>query len=134
MTCGLNEVADLEGLEDEDHDAACEVAERALQSKTDSHTGRGDHGHDRGHGNAENGDHGHDHHDVERDVEEVHQEACHGDLGLLHSLGLANDLHDEFDEEVSDNESENGADQLAANVGGECDEIIPQGLQSFFHR
>ena len=66
-------------------------------------------------------------------VDKVQQKMSQSNLRLTHHLGLAQSLHHEFDQKASDDQDQNGSDQLAAHVGSQCYQVVPQLLQSFFH-
>ena len=68
----------MEGPEQDQHDAGGEIAERALQGKTDGDAERAQHGHEARGGDAEGGEHGDESEDQRGVARAVGEEERHG--------------------------------------------------------
>ena len=132
-TVGFDKITDAEGLEDKDHDAACEVGKAALKSKTDNETAGCDGCGDGGAFNAEvDGDKGDQKH-VKKDLYDIHDER----LGVCVKGGelfaALDELEYPFDENGTDEEHEKCAEDREAVRNSKITETFPKLGKEFFH-
>lgn len=126
---GVDVVADAEGLEDQDHQPAGEIAERALQREADGEAAGGDDRGDGGHRDAEDRDHADDQHDVEHDVDEASEEALDRRVQLGEAVGLRQTLADQLDDQTADDQHDDREDDLAADRRSH----VHTFFEEFFH-
>jgi hypothetical protein len=132
-TVGFDKITDAEGLEDKDHDAACEVGKAALKSKTDNETAGCDGCGDGGAFNAEvDGDKG-DQKYVKNDLYDVHDERLGVRVKGGELFSALDELEYPFDEHGTDEEHEKCAEDREAVRNSKITETFPKLGKEFFH-
>ena len=120
--CGINIIADGKGLEKDEHNTACDVAEGTLQGKAYCKTGRTEDCNNRCHGDSENGNYGNDENNVKSNLYEVIHELLNGNIGVLANFTLGNKLCNPFDKQMTYNKQEkSGYDFTAGSNQKGCD-------------
>ena len=114
----LNEVAHLEGAEDEQHDAAGEILHRSAEGHADGHAAGGQEG-GQGRGvHAQRSHHGNDEENPQGNGDEAFGERSHGGLRLLSGEAFLEGFLDKADDPAAHDVQGDGRQDLEPEVEG----------------
>ena len=126
---GLYVILNAEGLEDQQHQAACQVGQRALHCQTHCGTCGCQNGNHGSHGNAHHADGGdHDDH-LQTDGYEVEEEGCYGTIHFGSHLAFAQELHESLHAGKANDQDQACKEKLCPYVNAK----VHKGIQKVFH-
>ena len=126
---GVNVVAHLEGLEDEDNQSTRKVGQVARQSHTDGNTGGGQQGGKAGGLDTQLANDGKSQYQVQHNLQQAAQEGLHTDFHLALYHQGSDETQDVLDDETADNIDDQGGQQTLTQL----DAIVQQAVQQILH-
>ena len=134
LPVGLDVVAHLEGLEDQQHQAAGKVAQRTLKGKAHGHTAAGQQGQKAGGLNAQNAGHVQAQQHIQHNAGAAGQKRVQAGVQLIQCAAVLHQADHPAAEPQADHQHHQGAEQLCAQVGAVLDQLIGEGFQRIHER
>ena len=128
----FNAVANAEGLENENHDTACEIGKTALQSKTDGKAAGSNHGGDCGSRDTDVCGNDGGKKNVERNLDDVNDERLGVAVNLLEFFAFGNRFDDAFDYEGTNEKNQKGSENFEAVSKCEIQKTVPKICEKKF--